>query len=564
MDDTMGPSFARPSVSLLTAIVLTLAACQPKPNSQAGGSGSVIIATGADADALVPPIVRGLTGKQIIDQIFDYLADPPATLNTVGDAGFTPRLARSWTWSKDSLAITFALNPSARWHDGRPVRAGDVRFTFDLLKDPLTASAIASSLKSVDSISVTDSLTATAWFNRRTPEQFFDLVYNVAVLPEHLLATVPRDRLAESPFAVHPIGSGRFRFSSWERGALVELIADTANYRGRPKLDRVVWSVVPDPTALIVKVLREEGDFMEVVRGDGIKQVQESQVAKLVGYPSLDYGYVGFNFRERGSRTRPHRLFRDSTLRRALSMAIDRRSVVRSVVDTLGYVGIGPVVRAQASADTTLAMPPFDPAAARALLDSLGWRDANGDGIRERGNVKLEFDLSVPSSSAIRRQMAVLLQSQWHDVGANARLDVLEPVAFFERLGKGQFDAMINAWHTDPSPAGAEQTWGSRGGSNFTGYASAAFDAQLDSAAVEFDPARSRTHYRRAYQTIVDDFAAVWLFEARYAAAAHKRLTIRGIRADAWWAGLPEWTIAPEQRLARDRVGLGTVAVRTP
>ncbi len=524
----------------------------------------MIIATGADADALVPPIVRSVTGKQIIDQIFDYLADPPSTLNTVGDRGFTPRLARGWTWSRDSLSITFALNPGARWHDGRPVRASDVRFSVDVLKDPRTASPIASSIKSVDSISVSDSLTAVAWFNRRSPEQFFDLVYNVAVLPEHLLATVPRDHLAESQFAQHPIGSGRFRFESWQRGSLLELVADTANYRGRPRLDRVIWSVVPDPTALLVKVLREEADFLEVVRGEGLKQVQGSPFAKLVGYPSLDYGYVGFNFRERGSRTRPHRLFRDPTVRRALSLAIDRRSVVRSVVDTLGYVGIGPVVRAQASADTLLAMPPFDPDAARALLDSAGWHDTDGDGFRERNGIKLEFDLATPSSSAIRRQIAVLLQAQWKAVGANARLEALEPVAFFERLGKGQFDAMINAWHTDPSPAGAEQAWGSRGGSNHTGYASAAFDAQLDSAALEFDPARSRSHYRRAYETIVSDYAAVWLFEARYAAAAHKRLNIRGIRADAWWAGLPDWTVAAEQRLARDRVGLGSIAARTP
>ncbi|HEY7566739.1 MAG TPA: ABC transporter substrate-binding protein, partial [Gemmatimonadaceae bacterium] len=225
----MRHTFARPRVSLLAAIVLLVAGCQPKANGLADGSGSVIIATGADADYLVPPIVRGITGKQIIDQIFDYLADPPATLNTVGDVGFTPRLARSWTWSKDSLAITFALDPRARWHDGRPVRAGDVRFTFEVLKDARTASPLATYLKSVDSISVTDSLTATAWFNRRSPEQFFDLVYNVAVLPEHLLATVPRDRLAESPFAQQPIGSGRYRFSSWQRGSLVELDADTAN-----------------------------------------------------------------------------------------------------------------------------------------------------------------------------------------------------------------------------------------------------------------------------------------------------------------------------------------------
>lgn len=524
----------------------------------------MIIATGADADALVPPIVRGVTGKQIIDQLFDYLADPPGTLNTVGDQGFTPRLARNWTWSRDSLAITFSLNPNARWHDGQPVRASDVRFTFNLIKDPRTASPIASGIRSIDSISVSDSLTATAWFNRRTPEQFFELVYNVAVLPEHLLADVPRGHLAESPFAQHPVGSGRFRFESWQRGSLIELVADTANYRGRPHLDRVVWSVVPDPTTLLVRVLREEADFLEVVRGDGIKQVEESSLATLVGYPSLDYGYVGFNFREPGSRTRPHKIFRDAALRRALSLAIDRRSVVRSVVDTLGYVGIGPVVRAQASADTSLEMPTFDPATSRALLDSLGWRDTDGDGVRERAGVKLEFGLSVPVSSAIRRQMAVLLQSQWQAVGAKARIEELEPVTFFERIGKGQFDAMINAWHTDPSPAGAEQAWGTRGGANFTSYSSAAFDAQLDSAAVEFDPQRSRMHYRRAYETIVRDFAAIWLFEARYAAAAHKRLTIRGIRADAWWAGLPDWSIAPERRIARDLVGVTTLAARTP
>ncbi len=199
----------------------------------------------------------------------------------------------------------------------------------------------------------------------------------------------------------------------------------------------------------------------------------------------------------------------------------------------------------------------------KVLLDSLGWRDTDGDGFRERSGVKLEFALATPSSSAIRRQMSVLLQAQWKAVGANARLEELEPVAFFERLGKGQFDAMINAWHTDPSPAGAEQAWGSRGGSNHTGYSSAAFDAQLDSAAVEFDPARSRLHYRRAYETIVRDFAAVWLFEARYAAAAHKRLNIRGIRADAWWVGLPEWTIAPNQQIARDRIGIGAIAAGT-
>jgi peptide/nickel transport system substrate-binding protein len=345
-------------------------------------------------------------------------------------------------------------------------------------------------------------------------------------------------------------------------------VADTVNYHGRPKLDRVIWTVVSDPTTLGAHVATEQADFVEILRGSAVDQVSASPVARVMRYPTLDYGFVGFNLRARGAPRRPHPMFAELGLRRALSLAVDRVGIVRNVLDSLGFVGIGPVVRAQSAADPSVPFQPFDTTAAKALLDSLGWRDGNGDGLRERDGTPLAFTLLTPASSAVRRPMAVLLQEQWRRIGAKVTIDIVEPNLFFERLTKGQFDAVVNAWHADPSPSTARQAWGSnqtpeRGGSNFGGYSSTAFDAFLDSAAVQFDPVASRAFYRKAYERIAADAPAIWLYEARYAAGVHKRLKVTGVRADAWWAGLPEWSIAPDLRIARDRPSLARAAATT-
>ena len=129
------------SVRALVLAASTLGCSRERgASSSSSGVGTIVIAAAADADHLFPPLVVGTQGKQVVDLVYDYLADPPENLNTIGDSGFTPRLARRWTWAKDSLSIAFQLDPRARWHDGRPVTASDVRFTFDLITDPYTPS----------------------------------------------------------------------------------------------------------------------------------------------------------------------------------------------------------------------------------------------------------------------------------------------------------------------------------------------------------------------------------------------------------------------------------------
>ena len=547
--------------SLLVVVsAASLLACDGRNKRDTGGT--VVITTSADAGTLIPVLVDDIQGKQVVDQVFDRLAVLGTGLNTVGDDGFTPQLARSWDWAADSLSIVFHLDPDARWHDGVPVRASDVRFTHQLYRDPAVASPHAALVANIDSITVPDSVTAVAWFAQRTPEQFFEATYQMLIHPEHLLKDAPRNALATSAFARSPIGSGRFRFARWDPSATIEIVADTNNYRSRAKLDRVIWSVAPDPTAAVTRLLAGEADFYEALRREQLPEVEKNATLRAMRFSQLVYSFVGFNFRDPLDPTRPHPLFAQRELRRALTRAVDRNKLVKSVFDTMAYTAVGPYTRGLSTADTTIPQILYDTVAARKTLDSLGWRDDNDDGVRERNGKPLRFTLLVPSSSSFRVRIALLLQEELRRVGVDMKVEPLEFNTWSERQDGGRYDATFGAWTMDPSPSGIRQTFttagAAPGGLNYGKYRNPAFDAVVDSALRTMKPDEARKAFRRAYETIVQDAPAIFMYELPGLAGAHRRLQMTGMRADAWWAGLSDWTIAADQRIARDGIGLQT------
>lgn len=546
---------------LVVGAATLLAGCDIAPGSNSDGGetgGTLVIATAGDADFLFPHTTFTMTGRMISDVVFDKLAEIGMDLNTIGDAGFTPRLARSWNWSADSLSITFNLDPRARWHDGRPVRASDVKFSVDLVKNPAVGAPAAPLVANVDSISVRDSLTAVAWFGKRTPEQFYDLVYQVSIIPQHVYGGVPPAQLRESDRLRQPVGSGRFRFVRWEPGVRIEIAADTANYRERAKLDRVIWTISPDPTAGVGRVLAGQADMWEILPPDQLPRFTSSPDLRVQPYPGFQHVAMGMNLRD-GATTRPHPIFSDIAVRRALSMAVDRQGMLRNVFDTLGKIAYGPFPRSLGVADTTLKLPPYDVARANALLDSAGWL-RGADSIRQKQGRRLKFNLFAPTSSRFRIAYAQLLQQQLRGVGAEVEVRQVDFPTFDSHQKSRNFDAVMLGLSTDPSPSGARQMWHSAGatktGVNYVSYMSPRFDALLDSAIASFDPARTKSYARRAYQVLADDAPAIWLYDVPTIAGLHRRFRTKDLRADGYWAGLAEWHVPASERIARDRVGL--------
>jgi peptide/nickel transport system substrate-binding protein len=536
----------RAPISQLVLGIAVLVACSPEGRSGAKGpvGGTIVISTAADADNMLPPLTLTVQGRQVVDQMFDNLADIGTSLNTVGDAGFTPRLSDHWKWAPDSMSIAFHINPRARWHDGVAVSAQDVRYTFRLVKDTTLASPLSSNLDNVDSVSVEDSLTARVWFHERTPDEFFKAASPVAILPSHLLSKTSPALLRESAFARAPVGSGRFRFEAWERGSRIVLRADSTNYRGRPNADRVIWLVSADYAAAALRFLGGNADFLEVVKPELVAQAKAKGADVVASAGSLDYGYVAFNLRN-ANNSGPHPVLGDRDTRRALVMAVDRSALVRSVFDTLGMVAHGPATRIMATSDTTIGLP-YNPDQASRTLDSLGWK-RGADGIRARNGKPLAFSLMVPGSSAIRMKFAVLLQEQWRKAGASVRIEPIEVNTFGARMESRKFESLLNAWHIDPTPSSVREEWASseirKGGYNATSYRNPSFDAVIDSAVKEMNPVRSVALYRRGYRTLTDDAPAMWLYEVRNVRGISKRIHVVGLRPDAWWANLADWSV---------------------
>jgi peptide/nickel transport system substrate-binding protein len=534
--------------------ILWLCACVGSESTPGGRPGGTLtITAGGDPDVLIPPLVSTVQAAQIADLVYDRLADIGDSLNVVGDAGFTSRLADHWTWSQDSLSIAFHVNSRARWHDGQPVRSSDVRFTLESTRDSTLGSTVAAMLTNIDSVSTPDSATAVFWFHKRTPQQFYDATYQMPIMPEHIWKGIAPAAWRASAAAKHPIGSGQFRFVRWTPRASVEVAADTANYRGAPKLSRVVWSIAPDFTTALTRFLSGETDFFEMLRLENIPEVAKHPDLRVKTYRGLAYLLAQFNLRDPANRARPHPIFANRELRRALSMATDRATIVRSVYDTLALPALGPTVRAYPTTDPNLTQIPFDLARARQILDSLGWRVTGSDGMRSRKGRPLQFTLSVPNTSKARVRLAVLIQEQLRQAGVKVDVEQLDFPVWVEKERKRAFDAAIGYLNTEPSPGSVRGSWGTAGsrassGSNYGSYENPVFDAYVDSALSSFDPAKGKSYFTKAYDTIIQDAPAIWLAEPRGTVGYNARVHLAPLRSDAWWAHVPDWWVSASQK----------------
>src|SRR5882672_6139051 len=387
---------------------------------------------------------------------------------------------------------------------------------------------------------------------------FYDAVYHMRILPAHLLRAIPRDGWRSAAFGRAPVGDGPYRFVRWKAGESLELEADSTFFLGRPHIRRVIWRFTPNLQVAVMQVVAGDADAVEVLGPpDFVKQAQAAPQLATYPYKGSTYGYLGFNLAAPGDSTRPHPLFGDRRLRRALALAIDRDRLLRSVFGGLAKVPAGPVAQLSWIWDPATRDLPYDTAAAARLLTYLGWIDSNGDGIRDQGGHPLSFRLLVPTTSAIRRQYARLLQEQFRGVGVDVQLDEVDFSLFLARARAGQFDAMMNAWTTDATPsAGMRQSWtrAGWGRSNYGRYVNPAFDRLVDRTVESTaNRAGARRAWRRAIEILNQDAPAIFLLAPDNVSAVHGRVTDVVIRPDSWLALLRSWRIPADKLTDRDR-----------
>lgn len=487
---------------------------------------TLVVALAADPTHLFPPTLSETPGFTVADQMLERLAEPDSTLDIGNTARFRPRLADSWTWSADSLSIAFHIDPRARWHDGHTVTAHDVQFTFSLYTDPAVGAPAAPLLADIDSVTVRGDRVAVFWFHRRHARQLFQATYQMRVIPEHLLRGADRRALQASSFARAPVGSGPFRFRRWVHGQSIELAADAAYHREAARFDRLLFEVTPDATAGLARARAGEIDVLTYLRADDIATARAASLC-VRRWPSLSTGTIVLNVRDPHDRARPHPVLGNAAIRRALTMAIDRRAIVASVFGAAATPAAGPLPSALLR-DAAPVMLPFDPTRARDVVAA-----------REHaGASPLSFALLVPTGAAAAHRVAVIVQEQLRRVGVRAELELADATTLAARLEQGDFDAALVSLDFDPDPLTARQLWGASSvRSAFGGYRSTRVASLFDSAAR--NPSRPR--FDSLWTALVADAPAIWLYDLTNVAVTAPGIRLTGVRADAWWIDLAGW-----------------------
>jgi peptide/nickel transport system substrate-binding protein len=529
-------------------LAAALAGCAREASPCARCDTIVIAATG-DPSQLLPPLAVETVARDIGDQVYERLANLAPGAAPIDSTAYRPALAARWE-RVDSLAWRFHLRPGARWQDGQPVTAEDVRFSFEAFADSLVDSPARPYLAHRVTAAVEDSATVVVRFTERSTEQLYDATYHVRVIPSHIWSAMPRRTWAADTSVQHLVGSGPYRVEAWKRGEFLRLIADSDAAR-QPALRHVIWRFAPDPDAALNLVLSHEADLLESVgSAERGRRVARDSALRLVPYPSATYGFLGFQIAG-GPRNRPHPIFGDIPTRRGLALAVDRRTLARSAFGPDAKAPPGPMSQLLWIWDDGIRTLPFDTVQANLALDAAGWRHVDSARPRERAGRVLAFDILVPSTSPTRRQLAVALQAMWREVGAAVTVTAVDFPVFQERLGSGEFDTYIGAWLDEPSPRGLAEQWTRAGWNalNYGHYANPAFDSlfALASRSGSLDAARRR--YREAIDTLNADAPALFLYAPANLAVVSRR--IQGVEIDpySWLSGLPGWHV--EERLAR-------------
>ena len=479
--------------------VLSLAACGAPGRSPT----TVVYASGADLESGNPLVTVHPLSRQVQRYLlFVTLAAYDSTLAP------TPYAARAWVWSSDRRRLTLYLVRGLRWQDGRETTARDVAFTIDAARDPATGYPRAADLALIDSTVATSDTTVDLHFAR--PQYSFPLVLcELPILPQHLLAKVPRTEMRRAPFNLAPVGNGPFRFV--ERRA-----ADHWTFRRNPDFPVALGGPPRIGGIVIVVVDEATTKFAGLASGDlDVAGIAPSMAALVRRDPSLrvlDYPVlfsVGLFFNTH----RPP--FDDVRVRRAVDLAINRDRIVRAALAGYGTPASGPV-----SPDNPFARvqaPRDDVRVADSLLDAAGWARSSS-GIRERAGHPFAVDLLTVGSGD--NALEQLVQADLADRGIRVAIRQVELGRFLTiaRATDKQFDMLAAGVPGDLSLSYVKALFDSRQAGGALDYASYHTRA-LDSLFARTSDARTTEETRAAWLAVQEQLArdvpVAWIYHSR-------------------------------------------------
>jgi len=448
--------------------------------------GTVTIPIGAD------PTLNPWSPNAFVESLFINRVIFEGVTKPGKDLAPAPDLAESWTTASDGLSWTFKLRTGVKWSDGQPFSADDVAFTFNdiVLKKDLGAQN-AASYAALKQVTVVDPNTVRFDLSRKFAALPSFLAYNAGILPKHVLSANPLTTSSFNKGA--PVSTGPFKVEKYTSGQSVSLVRNESYFGPKPYLDKVVFTVVPDPNTQIAQALSGDLSIMILDNKAAVDRVKSASGLVVASRPLVQYYWLALN------QTDPR--FTDVRVRQAFVEAIDRNAIIKSVELGYGSIANSPITPALAAFyDPSLASKyPYDPAKAKDLLAQAGWT-AGANGVLQKDGKPFQFTMDV-GQRGVLEPVNALIQQDLKKVGVVADLNTMEWNAYIQKVVvRRDYTATVNWWTypSDPDVFPYYHSSAAGKGFNIPGYQ----DPKLDDLLVQGQTASDLEQRKAVYKQL--------------------------------------------------------------
>jgi peptide/nickel transport system substrate-binding protein len=377
----------------------------------------LVVLQPGDLTVLDPHAPKYASDVRVVGNIFDTL------VRRHSDGTLHPSLATVWrragptTWH-------FTLRPDVRWHDGARFTAADAKYSLDRMFDAsVKAARLLPVFQTIDRTETADPETLVVHTKQPDVLLLAKLAFTGHVVPRAYI-----DRVGYTAFNQRPVGSGPLRFVSWTKGDRCVLEANADYWGGRLDLDRVVFRPVPTPEGRVETLMRGDADLITGLTPEHVNRVATHPSTRVVSTP-----YAGLYVLAVNTLVAP---LNDPLIRQALSLAIDRDTIVKELWRGRGLVPNGPIPRGDNHHDASLPPLPYDPQGARDRLRRARYRSEP---------IYLETTAGFIAND---KPMSEAIAEMWEDVGLNVVVEVIDSAT---RNLKNRQQTFKGLWWSDPT-----------------------------------------------------------------------------------------------------------------
>ncbi|MBX3012906.1 MAG: ABC transporter substrate-binding protein [Caldilineaceae bacterium] len=489
------------------------AANQPVTDSAAAGPVTLRVGWPGSPDTLNPGTGVLAEAYVIYDMVYNTL------YKLQFDGTFRLDAAESVETSEDGKTWTFQIRQGIQFHDGQPMTAHDVAFSIQLYMDHVDFPYLNFYTTYFESVAAPDDNTVVLTLTEAIPNLESQLLA-LYILPAHIWSQYAEGDAAAEFENLAMIGTGPFRLQEYQQNEFVHLVANKEHYATPPKIDELIFQTFGNEDALVQALVTGQVDMITEMPNTAVPVLRRTENINVVSGPPLAPSVRDIFFNQVTPENCPpddglctgHPALLDRTVRLALAHATDKQNIIDVAMLGLAKPGLTLVPSGQAYwYNDQLQDYAFDLAQANQLLDEAGYRDTDGDGVREMpdGSRPLAFRLQWANDIPEAPRIAEILGQSWAQIGIKTEPQAMDPDALTAVCCPAfDFDIMIWGWSWGPDPndpLGVMRTDQIPTGSSETGYANAAYDTLYDQQSVERDPEQRRALVFQMQEIVLND-----------------------------------------------------------